>query len=149
MLLTQEVRSPFAGTYEWHVHLRGEASSRELFESVLLKHFSCRLQFFSFADKVKRATDRKELAAIAFQPRWFAADDPGSETFELAKEFINPNPGQNYSFGPGMGVAIIIEKTSDGTLELPAAGQQQWAALRITGVELTFAGKERNKDVRV
>ncbi len=149
VLLAQEVRSPFAGTYHWRVHLRGEASSRELFENVLLKHFTCRLQFFSFLDKVKRSTDRKELASVTFQPRFFAPDEAGSETFELAKEFINPSPGQNYSFGPGLGVAILLEKTSEGVLELPATGLPQRALLRITGVQIEFAGKERNKDVRV
>ena len=68
------------------------------------------------------------------------------DRFELSKEFLNATPGSNFSFGLGLGVAILIEKTSEGPLALPAGKQ---AGIRLGSVELSFTGKVRNEDVKV
>jgi hypothetical protein len=68
------------------------------------------------------------------------------DRFELSKEFVNPSPGSNHSFGLGLGIAILIEKPSDGPLALPAGKP---AGIRIGSVELSFTGKVRNEDVKV
>ena len=49
-------------------------------------------------------------------------------------------------FGLGLGVAILVEKTSEGPLALPAGKS---AGIRIGSVELSFTGKTRNEDVKV
>lgn len=142
-ILTQEVRSPFAGTYHFHIRARLRASSPALAEAIFAKHLTCRLLFFQYTDKAKSPGQRKELASLVIAPK---LDE--SEKFTVSKEFVNPNPGQNFSFGLGMGVAIIVEKTSDGSLPLAAEGDQ-FAALCLESVQLDFNGKPRNEDVRV
>jgi len=71
---------------------------------------------------------------------------PRMDRFELSKEFVGPSPGSNHSFGLGLGLAIVVEKTSDGPLVLPAGKS---AGIRLGSVELSFTGKVRNEDVKV
>lgn len=144
--LAQEVRSPFAGKFRLSVTLRGEAKDRDHFQNVFLKNFACKIIYYQYSEAAKKAIDRKELAALPFSPTFAGVEGTVAETFVLEKEFVNPAPGSNFSFGLGMGIAIVIEKTSEGVLDL-AAGDM--AALRIDKLELEFIGKERNKDVQV
>jgi hypothetical protein len=146
-ILAQEVRSPFAGTFHVKVQVCGEATDREWFEAVFLKQFTCKLALFEYTDPAKKATARKEHVAATFAPRWCEAALPQYEPVELTKEFLNPTPGANFSFGRGLGVAIIVEKTGDGRLELPA--KPLTALVRVKHVELTFQGKPRNEDVKL
>ena len=143
-VLAQEVRSPFAGTYKLTVQVRGVGSDPDAFE-LLSKHCTYKLSFFQYGDASKKATNRRDLAALSVVPHWALPTGP-PDTFELVKEFINPTPGANFSFGPGLGIAISLEKTSDDAFELPAG---KFAAVAIQKVELEFQGKERNDDVRV
>lgn len=137
--VAQEVRSPFAGKYKLKARVRAEADTEEHFDESFRKHFRCRLMFFQFTSQIKNTADRKELAAVEFEPSWSTE----FATVELAKEFINPNPGSNFSFGSGLGVAIVVEKLSDSELA-PAL-----ARIRVESVELEFIGKERNPKVKV
>jgi hypothetical protein len=146
-ILAQEVRSPFAGTFTLKVQVAAQASDREWFESVFLKQFACKVALFQYTDPAKKATARQEHAATVFVPAWSDAAAPKFQPVELTKEFVNPSPGANFSFGRGLGVAVIVEKTAEGPLELPA--KPLTALVRIQHVELTFAGKPRNEDVKV
>jgi hypothetical protein len=146
-ILAQEVRSPFAGTYKLSVRMRGEAWSNEQYVEQFQKHFTCSLEFFQFKSTTKNAAQRTPLASVEVQPK-FAGDAGGFEAFELVKEFVNPKPGSNFSFGAGMGIAVIVQKTSDGELRLDA-GQSPHARIRIAEIELEFVGKERNAKVKV
>lgn len=146
-VLAQEVRSPFAGTYTLRVQLRGEASSQEEFDGWFQKHFACRLEMFEFTEATKNASNRKPLATSDVSPK-FSTDDKIFETFELSKEFINASPGGNFSFGIGMGIAVIVEKKSEGVLEI-APGTSPLSRVRIANVQLDFAGKPRNAKVKV
>jgi len=85
--------------------------------------------------------------AATILPSWCDAAAPRFEPFELTKEFLNPTPGANFSFGRGLGVAVLVEKTGEGPLELPA--RPLTALIRVKRVELTFRGKPRNEDVKV
>ena len=127
----------------------GGGSSQAFFEEVFRKHFTCRLAFFQYLEKEKHATERKEFASIEFTPLFRDEKTKGLQEFQLVKRFENLNPGQNFSFGLGLGVAILIEKTSEGTLELAADGRPSQAMVRIEGVDLQFMGKEINPDVSV
>ena len=152
-VLAQEVRSPFAGTYRLTVRMRGEADSRETFDQIFAKNFSCRLEFFQYTDKSKHSAKRKKLADLTtrpeFRPEFQSGDeDDLPQTFVLAKEFINPKPGQNFSFGLGLGIAVIVENSSGGPIEIPA-GQLPVARVRLLDIELEFIGKQRNQDVKV
>ena len=146
-IVAQEVRSPFAGTYTLRVRLRGEGDSPADFSEQFQKNFQCKLQFFQFTHPDKKAAQRKELASVDVQPTFTAEPDAPYQTIELAKEFLNPNPGGNFSFGLGMGIAIVIEKTTDGALEFAKNGPA--AGIRIADVTLEFQGKSRNDKVKV
>jgi hypothetical protein len=114
---------------------------------VFLKHFACRLLFFQYTKGTKSPLDRKELASVPFRPV-LAEKDARPQRFELTKEFINPKPGSNFSFGLGMGVAVLVEKTTPGPLELPA-GQPRGAGIRVASVRIDFTPKPRNDKVTV
>lgn len=146
-LLAQEVRSPFAGTYTLRIRLRGEAATADVFSEFFEKHFACRLEMFQYNDISKNAAQRKALATLDVMPTGTAKENE-FEMFVLTKEFINPNPGANFSFGAGMGIAVVVEKTSEGTLEI-APGTSPLARIHISHVQLDFAGKPRNAKVKV
>ena len=149
LLLAQEVRSPFAGTYKLIVSARCRATSPDHYRDVFLKHFTCRLCLFQFSETAKSPVDRKELAAVNFVPPISDEKSLDFETFSVEKVFVNPKPGSNFSFGLGLGIAVVVEKTSPGELELPAYVTAQHALLQIDHVQLDFTGKERNADVKV
>ena len=60
---------------------------------------------------------------------------------------MNPKPGTNFSFGRGMGIAIVVEKSSAGPLTLPAGSPA--AGIRVAEVRLDFVGRTRNEKVKV
>jgi hypothetical protein len=63
----------------------------------------------------------------------------------LSQLLDSAKPGDNFSIGKGLGVAIEIEKTSDGPLEL-AGGR---AFLRIGSARLEFNSRTINDKVVV
>jgi hypothetical protein len=147
LLLAQEVRSPFAGTYTLQLKLRGTAATPELFEHWFAAHFRGRLQFFQYTEPAKCPLDRRELAGIDVTPEFAAAADDAWQTVELSKEFFNPNLGANFSFGLGLGIAFTIERTTDGPLPTPAGNA--FVGIQIAAVNLTFDGKRRVDTIRI
>ncbi|MBI5759017.1 MAG: DUF1501 domain-containing protein [Planctomycetales bacterium] len=150
-LLAQEVRSPFAGTYRMSVRVAGDGVSREFFESVFAKNFTCRLIFYQYTSPAKTPAERKELASSTFVPRFGDFTQPATayDKIEFTKVFENPTPGGNFSFGLGLGVALLVEKITDGVLELPATPISPRANLRVDDFQLEFIGKSRKEDVKV
>ena len=149
VLLAQEVRSPFAGTYRFAIRACVDASSPELFEQVFGKQLTCRLLMFEYTESAKKISDRKEITSAVFTP---ALSDPASpllEEFSLSRRFVNDTPGGNFSFGLGFGVGIIVERTADVPLKLPTSDTPQYATLRMESVALEHIGKELNPDVVV
>lgn len=148
ILLAQEVRSPFAGTYRFRVRMHGEGSSAESYRKLIAENFTCQLCFFQFASQAKRADQGRDLATIAVAPQFVAADGDGWQTFELSKTFVNPRPGSNFSFGSGLGVSIRVIASTD--IHLPdGTGAAEFALIRIADVSLEFLGKEVNENVTV
>lgn len=148
-MLAQEVRNPFAGTYQLSVHLRGEASSSEFFETIFSKHFAVKLQFFQFTTPTKTPLERKDLGALTLSPKFSPADSTGAASYErheFTKVFENPSPGGNFSFGLGLGVALLVEKTSPAPLPIMAG---QFACIRVDDFQLEFIAKKRKDDVKV
>lgn len=161
--ITQEVRSPFAGQYTLRVKLRGEAKTKEWYESFFRKHFTVRLAFVQYNSQEKNALATRQLAALDIAPKFFDASQPEAvssnqtkskkttpqwQTFELTRTFSNPRAGSNFSFGSGLGVSIQLIKSSAGTLKI-ASEDAAFAFIRIAEVTLEFAGKERNPNVKV
>jgi len=148
-ILAQEVRSPFAGEFTLTVRLRAERTSRELFLHEFVRNFNCKLVMFQFANPNKKITERQELASAPIQPTFAEQASAEFQQFELTKMFVSPKPGTNFSFGSGLGVALIVEKTSPGELEFPADGKPRQALIRIDELTLEFSGKPINEDVKV
>lgn len=148
-ILAQEVRSPFSGRYVLTAEVIGDGVCPQYFEDVFLKHFICKLSFFEFGDAKKNPGNRKELAAITFRPPFGRGKEARSETVRLEKSFLPAKPGTNFSFGPGLGVALSVERTSKEALNFAAGAQHQSAFIRVNRVELEFVGKERNDEVTI
>lgn len=146
-VIAQEVRSPFAGNYKLSVRLRREAPSFAEFEEMFARNFGCRLQFFQFADTNKSAAERKELAGLDFTLNQHS-DVDGYQTVSFEKEFVNPKPGANFSFGPGLGIALIVEKTSNHVIKF-TSHNQVIVGLRLLDFKLEFTGKPRDENVKV
>jgi hypothetical protein len=145
LLVGQEVRSPFAGTYRLTVDLIGEADDANLFEDLFEKNFECQILYFQLMDKAKQITAIKPLASHAFTPRLFDPEQPKLQRVELVKEFVSPKPGSNFSFGLGMGIGLQLRKKTAGVLRVPTCR----AVLHVTYAGLEFLGKELNQDVTV
>jgi hypothetical protein len=148
--ITQEVRSPFAGRFTLRVKLRAEGASREWFETVFLKHFTCRLAFLQFNNQKKNALEARQLSAVNISPKFHEAgrSTDAWQTFELTSNFENPRPGSNFSFGSGLAVSVQLVKTSGGTLRIPESDIHS-TFIRIWEVSLEFSGKKRNPNVKV
>ncbi len=146
ILLAQEVRSPFAGMFRFSVRLMGDASSESFFQGTFLKHFSCRLLFLKYRSMDKRA-DQTDLLGAAdvvplFRPKEW-------QSVQLQRWFANPNPGQNFSFGAGLAVAIEIVQTSTRDVLCVDKQTNAFAGIRIADVSLDFTGKKRDENVKV
>ena len=93
--------------------------------------------------------DRKDLASYEFRPPWSASNERSFTTFELEKEFVNKQAGGNFSFGLGLGVAVLVEPRGG---DLVATNEQllsQRGSIRIGQVRLEFDAKPRQDDVQV
>ena len=143
--LAQEVRSPFAGTYQLRVQARIDASSPEFFNECFPAGFRCEIAFFQFSNQGKRVNERRQLASLEFTPR-LATEENQWEEFELVRSFLNPNAGGNFSFGAGMGVVIQLTKTTEAPLTV---NTNDFFRLRVKEVSLSFVGKEVNDKVTV
>ena len=143
-VLAQEVRSPFAGRYKLTMRYRGRGSSKTDFTESFLKNLSFRLVFFQFVNQKKIPRKRRELASVRFTPDFSSKPNSGWKKVELEKNFVNPTPGGNFSFGSGLGVAVIVEAKRTTTLSGTSL-----AALEIAEVKLDFIGKERIETVKV
>jgi hypothetical protein len=146
-VLAQEIRNARGGHYTFSVLACGDGTTREYFETVLRRNFTCRLVLFRFADKTKDPRRTQELASAVFQP--VIAEANGSQRFTVSQFLGSTQPGVNFAIGNGLGVAVVVEKTSPGTLDLPAPSAPRRAFFRIDGVSLEFNPRPRDDSVVV
>ncbi|MFP6659657.1 MAG: DUF1501 domain-containing protein [Pirellulales bacterium] len=146
-MLAQEVRSPFAGTFVLRAQLGARASSDDVFNELFRKHFTCRLLLFEFTDAAKSPRHHKVVASLEFKPVLIDPEKPSLQTVELEKTFTSSKPGQNISFGLGLGVAVVVKKTNPVTLKFPAGRLS--AMLHVAWMDLKFAGKQIDENVQV
>jgi hypothetical protein len=144
-MLAQEIRNFRAGHYTFTIHACGGGSSREVFDDLFRKHFTCRLVIYRHTEATKSPLKMKEEVSVTFVPE-FGGAEPTYKKHEMARLLDSRTPNVNFSVGLGLGVAVLIEKTSPGTLDLPAGTQ---AFLRIDRVALIFTPRVRNDDVQV
>jgi hypothetical protein len=144
-ILAQEIRHFRAGHYTLTLQMGGGGSSRKAFEENFLKHFTCRLVFYRHTEATKNPLKRQDAASLVVKPEFGEGPD-SYQTVALAELFDSRVPNVNFRVGLGFGVALVVEKTSPGVLEVPAGTQ---AFVRVDEVRLVFRPRTRNDEVQV
>jgi Protein of unknown function (DUF1501) len=139
-VLAQEIRNARGGQYTFTIQATGEATSANEFNNVFRANFTCRLVLFRFRDTNKDPRNVDELASTEFRPE-YAKD----LSFKVDRFLGSSKPGANFSIGNGLGVAVMVEKKSPGSLTLPNNEPRQ-AALRIRSVTLEFSPAPRDEN---
>jgi len=139
VILGQEIRSARGGHYTFTAQISGGGSSREDFERTFAQ-LICRMVLFRYANVNKDPNQANVLATADFRPTF--GDAP--TTFEINRFLGSTVPGANFAIGNGLGVAIIVEKTSPGSFT-PANS----VYLRIHSVNLQFNPRPRDDNVTV
>jgi hypothetical protein len=100
---------------------------------------------FGYTDLTKDARKRvREYASVALRPG--PAERPGGyERAALTYSLRSQDGGAN-EIEMGVGIAVVVEKTSPGALALPAGAR---AFLRVDDVAVSFVPRPRNDDVTV
>ncbi len=136
--LAQQILDPQAGYYTVKAIIGGDGSTREAFEQFFLKHFRCRLTLFRFNEPSKSALKRTELASVEFSPTCLDPRQPTWQTITLERQLAPAALGANFSFGLGIGVALHIERKTDGPL--PIIVELGDAFLRVQRIDVHFQG---------
>jgi hypothetical protein len=145
------VRNPRAGQYVFSVHANGGANSADFWRDVFLKHFTCRLEVFGYADTAKDPLRPRVFAQTTITPGFSRDKAVGGgvyQKFELAVTLRSQDSGA-FQLSRGIGVSIIVEKTSPGELDWPARGAAASAFVRIDDVDLRFLPRPRDDNVQV
>ncbi len=141
-ILAQEIRNARGGHYTFTIQASAGGASREFVERALA-HFTCRLILFRYANVNKDPSQATVLASADFRPTFGAA-----AAFEVNRFLGSTTPGANFAIGNGLGVAVVIEKTSPGPLSLAGPSPFQ-AFLRIHATTLEFSARPRDESVTV
>ena len=147
VILAQEIRNARGGHYAFAIQASGGGASAEFFERVFLAHFTCRLVLFRFADISKDPTRVSVLATADFRPAFSDGSTPTA--FSLDRFLGSTQPGANFPIGNGLGVAVVVEKTSPGVLPTTPERGPFRAFLRIHSVSLEFNARPRDDSVTV
>jgi hypothetical protein len=122
------------------VEALGEATSADEFKKGFLANFTCRLVLFRFRDVKKDPRNMIELASTEFRPTF------GKFSKFYVDRFLGSRGGGvNFSIGNGLGVALIVEKKTPGTLSLPM-NEPHHAGLRVRSVKLEFSAAPRDEE---
>jgi len=142
-VLAQEVRNARGGQYTFAIEATGESTSAAEFEKNFLANFGCRLVLFRFRDINKDPQNVDVQATAEFRPTFGKV-----ERFKVDRFLGSSTPGANFPIGNGLGVAVIVERKTPGTLTLPK-NEPHFAVLRIRSVTLEFspAPRDENNDV--
>jgi hypothetical protein len=142
--LAQEIRNARGGHYAFAVRASGGGTSEEYFREVFLANFTCRLVLFRFANAGKDPRQVQELAAAPFRPAFGEGD--AIRTFTVERFLGSTQANVNFPIGNGLGVAVVVEKTSPGALRVAGPGPHR-AFVRVHGVSLDFNPRPRDDSV--
>ncbi len=138
-IVAQEIRNARGGQYTFAIRAIGEGTSAEDFEKSFLANFACKLVLFRFRNTNKDPRDADQLASAEFRPAFGKL-----EAFQVDRFLGTLVPGANFSIGNGLGVAIVVEKRTPGTLVV-AKGSR--AGLRMELATIEFNPRKRNENV--
>jgi hypothetical protein len=144
LLLTQELRNPRQGLYEVVLRVAAGGLAAD-FRELLALHFSAQAVLFGYRELTKDL--RQGMREFAQVPVDLEFDDELGVYREvrLSARLRSQDDSAN-EIEMGVGLVLILEKTSPGVLELPA-GSRAWLAL--DDVEIRFTPRLRNDNVRV
>jgi hypothetical protein len=145
-ILAQEVRSARGGHYTFTVQASGGGNSAAFYRENFLSHFTCQLVLFRFANMAKDPRHSQVLAAADFRPAF--GDGRVSQSFAVDRFLGSTQPGVNFPIGNGLGVAVVVEKTTPGSLSFSGPEPHQ-AFVRIHFVGLDFSPRPRDESVTV
>jgi hypothetical protein len=135
-VLGQEIRNARGGHYTFTIEAAGEAASAEEFAK-FLAHVTCRLVLFRFRDVNKDVRGVDELASAEFRPAFGKAGK-----FKVDRFLASTTPGANFPIGNGLGVAVVVAKSSPGVLA--AGAKLVGVRIRSAAVEFSAAPRDDN-----
>jgi len=136
-MLCQEVSNPRPGKYTFTVHASGGAFDRpDYYRDVWAKHFTCRLVIFRYADNTKDPRKIVELASETFTPPFAGPYESDYRAYSVSAVLRDQDGGGQTA--KGIGVAVIVEKTAVGELDVPTGGPRSQGLIRIDDVSLEF-----------
>ena len=143
-ILAQEIRNARGGRYTFTVDVSGTSSAPEFFAQTIARQFTFRLTLFRFATAAKDPGNVQVLASETFQPAPDGIAKP--QSFTISAFLGSTTPGGNFAIGNGLGVAVVVEKSSPGPLRGVDVGVGT-AQLLVRNVGLQFDPRKREEDV--
>lgn len=137
-LLVQEIHNPRPGRFTFSIHSSGGAYDRpDYYREVWVRSFTCRLVLFGYADAKKDPTRIIEFASQPFEPPFAGPYESDYRKFAVSAVLHSQTGGAN-QLAKGIGVAVIVEKTSPGVLDVPAGGPRSQGLIRIDDAQVNF-----------
>ncbi len=99
---------------------------------------------FRYATAAKDPSAVQVLASEAFTPSFNPDGRP--QPFTISAFLGSLTPGANFAIGNGLGVAIVVERSTPGVITAAAVGQGS-AQLHIERVSLEFDPRKRDDAV--
>jgi hypothetical protein len=143
-MLTQELRNPRQGLYEVALQLAAGGVAAD-FRELLALHFTAHAVLFGYRELTKDL--RQGMREFARVPIDLDFDDELGVYREVRLSArLRSQDDSASEIEMGVGLVVVLEKTSPGVLQLPA-GSRAWLAL--DDVEIRFTPRPRNDTVRV
>jgi len=112
----------------------------------LNRNFRCRMVLFGYQNLAKDPlAGMREYVSVAIEPSYEKDRPNGWEKFSLTRALRSQDAGAS-EIEMGVGLAILLERTTAGDLEV-AAGSRAW--LQFDDIEISFTPRPRNDDVKV
>jgi hypothetical protein len=143
-ILTQEVRNPRAGTYMVSAHLRAGGTRTAV--DLLRANFGCRMVLFGYRDLAKNLlSGMREYVSVPIEIVLETDTERAWQKTTLSRALRSQDAGAS-EIEMGVGVAILLERTTPGELPIPSGSR---AYLAFDDVEILFTPRPRNDDVTV
>jgi hypothetical protein len=137
-VLLQQIQNPRPGRFTVTIHASGGAYDRpDYYRDVWAAHFTCRLVLFGYADEKQDGARIVEYASQPFSPSFAGPYEANYRKYSVSA-VLNSQTGGANQLSHGIGVAIMVEKTSPGVLDVAAGGPRSQGLIRIDDVELVF-----------
>jgi hypothetical protein len=137
-LLVQDIQNPRPGQFTFSIHSSGGAYDRpDYYRDVWCQHFTCRLILFGYANANRKIEEIVEYASAKFVPAFAGAFEADYRKYSVTARLESQNGGRN-QLAHGIGVAVVVEKTSPGVLDIAAGGPFSQGLIRIDDAELIF-----------